>query len=282
MNTTGRRFAVILYTIAFFGLLGVANAAPVKAPSVPLQPPAKVSSGVPILLYHRFGPTVADSMTTTTAVFEGQINFLRSNGYTVIPLRTVVDWVLGKGPAPPSRSVVITADDAHRTVATVMAPIVLRYHIPVTLFVYPSAISNASYAMTWEQLAQLKQTGLFDIQSHTFWHPNFKVEKRRLTPVAFQKLVDTQLRKPISVLRQRLGVNADLLAWPFGIYTPELMQDAVQAGYVAAFSIKQGRANPSCNAMALPRYLLNNSDRGAVFARIVGGGLPELRASREH
>ncbi|WP_202925576.1 putative glycoside hydrolase [Edaphobacter sp. 12200R-103] len=27
---------------------------------------------------------------------------------------------------------------------------ILKHHAPVTLFIYPSAISNASYALTWE------------------------------------------------------------------------------------------------------------------------------------
>ena len=98
---------------------------------------------------------------------------------------------------------VITDDDAHRSVFTEMFPLVMRYHVPVTLFVYPSAISNASYAMTWEQLRQVEQTGLFDIQSHTFWHPNFKVEKRRLAPAEYEQLVDSQLRKPIAIFKDR-------------------------------------------------------------------------------
>ncbi len=236
--------------------------------------------GVPILLYHRFGPVAADGMTVTTAVFESHLRFLRDNGYTVIPLRTVVDWVRGKGPPPPPRSVVITVDDAHRTVMTEMLPLVLRYRVPVTLFVYPSAISNASYAMTWEQLRQLRQTGWFDIQSHTFWHPNFKAEKRRLAPDAYARLVEAQLLKPKVILKNRLGVDADLLAWPFGIHDPELMEYAARAGYVAAFTIERGRAKPADNPMDLPRYLLSNSDRGTAFALIVGGGLPDMSSNR--
>ena len=52
---------------------------------------------VPILLYHRFGPVVADSMTVTTAVFESHLNYLKENGYTVIPLRHLVNYHLGRG-----------------------------------------------------------------------------------------------------------------------------------------------------------------------------------------
>ena len=281
-KTAGRLPAATLCAIALACLISVAIAAPAKAPNplgVPLQ---TADRGVPILLYHRFGPTVTDSMTITTTVFESHLKYLRDNGYNVIPLRAVVDWLLGKGPAPPARSVVITDDDAHRSVYTGMFPLVMRYHVPVTLFVYPSAISNASYAMTWEQLRQVKQTGLFDIQSHTFWHPNFKVEKRRLVPAEYENFVDAQLRKPIAIFKDRLGVSADMLAWPFGIYSPELMQHAAQAGYIAAFTIEQGRANRSYNIMALPRYLLSNSDRGAVFARIVQGSFTEVRSRQAY
>ncbi len=276
-SNRGRGAAALLCAAALFCLIAPATAAPPSSAVVAQQTAAR---GVPILLYHRLGPTVADSMTITTAVFESHLRFLRDNGYTVIPLRTLVDWVRGKGPAPPPRSVVITADDAHRTVFTEMLPLVVRYRVPVTLFVYPSAISNASYAMTWEQLRQLRQTGLFDIQSHTFWHPNFKVEKRRLAPEAYVKLVDTQLLKPKTIIKQRLGVDVDMLAWPFGIHDPELIDHAVRDGYIAAFTIERGRARPSDNVMELPRYLLSNSDRGTTFAQIVGGGAAETRSSR--
>jgi Predicted xylanase/chitin deacetylase len=103
--------------------------------------------------------------------------------------------------------VVVVADDGHRSVYTDLFPLIKRFQIPVTLFIYPSAISNPSapYAMTWEQLAEVKASGLVDIQSHTFWHPNFKVDKKRLAPAAYEKLVQDQLVKSKTVLDQRLG-----------------------------------------------------------------------------
>src|SRR5690242_9619856 len=90
-------------------------------------------------------------------------------------------------------AVVITVDDGHRSVYSDMLPLVRKYRLPVTLFIYPSAISNASYAMTWAQLEALKETGFFDIQSHTYWHPNFKTERRRLGAPDFDKFATMQL-----------------------------------------------------------------------------------------
>jgi peptidoglycan/xylan/chitin deacetylase (PgdA/CDA1 family) len=223
----------------------------------------------PIILYHRFGPVVADGMTITTDVFESHLKYLRDKGYTVIPLRQLVNFYLRKGPQPPLRSVVIVVDDGHKTVYTDMLPLVKKYRIPVTLFLYPSAISNASYAMTWDQLRALKKTGLFDMQSHTYWHPNFNKEKKRLKPAEYEKFVEMQLKKAKEKLEKELGAGVDMLAWPFGLYTDELGKKAGEAGYIAAFTIVRRHTNPSDNIMALPRYLLTNPDRGMRFERLI-------------
>ncbi len=232
---------------------------------------------VPILLYHRFGLSVADSMTITTPVFESHLKYLKENGYTVIPLRQLVNYYLRKGPPPPPGSVVIVADDGHKSIYTDMLPLVKKYHIPVTLFLYPSAISNASYAMTWDQLREIKKTGLFDLQGHTYWHPNFKKEKKKLPPAEYEKLVDMQFRKSKDKLEKKLDIKVDMLAWPFGIYDEWLADKAAKAGYVAAFTIERRHANGSDNVMMLPRYLLINADKGKAFEKILAGSASERK-----
>jgi len=198
---------------------------------------AQRSVHVPILIYHRFGPAAIDSMTVTTSLFESQLKYFKDNGYEVIPLRELVDYYLGKRQFPPSHSVVITADDGHISVYRDMLPLVRKYHIPVTLFIYPSAISNASYAMTWGQLRELKETGLFDFQSHTFWHPNFKKEKKRLIPAEYENFVAMQLKKSKEKLEKELNVRVDMLGWPFGIYDDDLIHKAKWSGILQALRI---------------------------------------------
>ena len=233
--------------------------------------PAWGSLPVPILLYHRFGPVAADSMTVTTTLFESHLKYLRDNGYQVIPLRELVDYYLGKRRALPPHSVVITVDDGHISVYRDMFPLVRQYHSPTTLFLYPSAISNAPYAMTWGQLREMKETGIFDLQSHTFWHPNFKKDKKRLTPAEYENLVNMQLRKSKEKLEKELSIRVDMLAWPFGIYDDDLIDKAKEAGYVATYTMERHPAGTLDKVMALPRYLMTNGDSGRILTTMLAG-----------
>lgn len=224
---------------------------------------------VPILLYHQLGAEARNEMTVRTQTFAWQLRYLQSHGYRVIRLRDYIRYRVGVASAPPARAVIITADDGRRSVYTDMLPLVRAYHVPVTLFIYPSAISNASYAMTWPQLAQLVRTGLFDVESHTYWHPNFRIEKARLSPEKYRQFVSMQLTRSKAILERRLGIHVDMLAWPFGIYDAQLMSQASQAGYIAAFSIERRSAGARDPLLALPRYIVTDGDVGAAFARLL-------------
>jgi peptidoglycan/xylan/chitin deacetylase (PgdA/CDA1 family) len=222
-----------------------------------------------ILVYPRFGPVVADSMTVRTSTFRWQLTYLTAHHYTIVPLGTVIAYLRGEAGPPPPQAVVITADDGHESVLTDMWPVVREYRIPVTLFIYPSAISNASYAMTWGQLESLSRTGLFDIQSHTYWHPNFATERRRLAPDDYRAFASMQLCKSRTVLRGRLGVTAKVVAWPFGIYDEELFHIARDCGYVAGVTLKGRLAGSRDEIMALPRFLVTDTATGARFAAML-------------
>jgi peptidoglycan/xylan/chitin deacetylase (PgdA/CDA1 family) len=268
MASSGARFSMryALYTLCVMLSLIVSRADDARA-AAPTE-----SGGIPILVYHRFGPVVADSMTVTTPVFEQQLAWLRDHDYRIVPLRAAVDALREGRVRDLGRAITITVDDGHRTVYTELFPLIKRYRLPVTLFIYPSAISNASYAMTWEQIAEMVRSGLVDVQSHTYWHPNFRREKARLKPAEYRTFVENQLLRSKKVLVDHFHSEISMLAWPFGIVDPELEQMAREAGYVAAFTLERRPALPDADLLALPRYLMTDQDRGARFAAIAAGG----------
>lgn len=226
---------------------------------------------IPILAYHRFAPVATDSMSVRTAAFEAQLQWLGANGYRVVSLDDAVSFLRGEKSDLPPKPVVITVDDGHKSVYTQMAPLVKRYRVPITLFVYPSAISNAPYAMRWEELRELEATGYFRVESHTYWHPNFKMEKKRLTPAEYDRFVDKQLKGSKQKLEEKMGHEVKYLAWVFGIYDGELMDKARRAGYAMAFTIDRRHATSERDPMAQPRYMVVDAHSIGYFSKTLSG-----------
>lgn len=229
------------------------------------------SVSVPILVYHVLNPSIPSSMTITPERFETQVKWLKDNGYTVIPLKQLVNFLQGKKVTLPAKPIVITADDGWESDYTYMYPIARKYHIPITLFIYPGTISEGKHALTWEQVKELMNTGLFDIQAHTYTHPNFKQEKKHLSNSAYEKSVRHELADSKKVLEDKLKTKIEFLAWPFGIYDNYLEQQAEKAGYAMAFTIDYRSASKIYRPMAEPRYMIVDSENMATFASIVKG-----------
>ncbi len=229
------------------------------------------SISVPILVYHVLNPTIPSSMTITPERFESQVKWLKDNGYTVIPLKQLVSYLQGKNTSLPPKPIVITADDGWKSDYTYMYPIAQKYHIPITLFIYPGTISQGKNALTWDQLKELMQTGLFDVQDHTFTHPNFKQAKKHMSQEAYEKFVHRELFASKKILEDKLGIKVDFIAWPFGIYDNYLEQQAAKAGYAMAFTIDYRHASRIYRPTAQPRYMIVDSENMPIFSSIVKG-----------
>ncbi|SDD80209.1 Polysaccharide deacetylase [Sphingomonas sp. YR710] len=228
---------------------------------------------IPILAYHRFDPSAPGPTTVTIRTFESQLHQLAEYGYHITRLRDVVA-ASRDGGGETTRQAAITVDDGHRSVFTVLFPLIRQHRTPVTLFIYPSAISNADYAMTWDQLREMQASGLVNVQSHTYWHPNFKIERRRRSSENYRAFVDDQLQRSKATLEARLRIRVDMLAWPFGIVDADLEAAARKAGYAAALAYRGGPMAPGADLLALPRIPVGDTDRGMRFAALIGATGP--------
>src|SRR5437016_5273130 len=110
---------------------------------------------IPIILYHNLNPSRPGSMNITPQKFEANLQLLKNNGFTFIPLKEAVEYLQGKRDTLPSNPVVLTADDGWESVYTYMYPIIKKLNIPVTLFIYPESISSGKHFLSWDQLKEL-------------------------------------------------------------------------------------------------------------------------------
>ncbi len=236
------------------------------------SPPAAIRDfRVPVLCYHQFGEHVGSTLMVSAETLEAQLGHFANGDFKAIPARRLVQSLLGQAPEPPARSCVLTIDDGYKSAYTIFFPLALKYRIPATIFVYPSAISVFPFALTWQELGEMQASGLIDVQSHSYTHPNLSLEEKRLSGPSFDRFVRRELDLSRQVIEARLGATCDLLAWPYGLSDAELKEDARQAGYIAAFGTVRHPATPQDDVMAIPRFIITERHREASFERILAG-----------
>jgi len=78
-----------------------------------------------------------------------------------------------------------------------------------------------------------------------------------------------QLVKPRRVLQAKLAADADVLAWPFGIYDDDLIRRAAAAGYVAGVTLDARPVRAGDRPLALPRFLVTDAMSNTRFTAIL-------------
>ena len=108
---------------------------------------------VPVIGYDHFKEKCEQSPCISSRVFDEQMKYLKDNGYRVIPMSEFLDFLYYRS-AIPKRSVVITIDGSDRSAYDIAYPILKKYGVPATFFVYPDSIGINETALTWDQLKQ--------------------------------------------------------------------------------------------------------------------------------
>ena len=196
---------------------------------------------VPILCYHRFADSCDSNMCISTASFAAQLAYLKQNGYHAITLAQLNEFLEYRS-AIPAKSVVITMDDAYRSIYDIAYPLLKQYQYPATLFVYTDFIQATSMAMTWDQLREMKAAG-FEIGSHSITHADLTLKKQDESDQAFVARITGELEESKKILDRNLKQNTVFFAYPYGSYDQLTVRLTQQAGYRLGLGIQNG-GNP--------------------------------------
>ncbi len=141
--------------------------------------------------------------------------------------------------------VVLTFDDAARSHATYVAPLLKKLGFTATFYVgeFPG-FENRKHYMSWEQITELHQMG-FEIGNHTQNHPDLR------------QLDATQQHSEVVTIEQRCrqyGIPVpETFAYPGCITTPEILTMLPKKGYTLARVCGSRACNPNTtNPMQVP------------------------------
>lgn len=217
---------------------------PVMVPLRPLNAPGVYADRlqmVPILCYHRLGGGQS-KMVVSPSNFESQMAWLVRNGYRVVRLGDLAEFLAGNRPLP-QRAVVVTFDDGYESVYRHAFPVLKKYGLPATAFVYTDFLGGGE-ALTWPQMQEMLASGLVDIQSHSKSHRNLIERRPGETDPIYRANIDAEMRVPRDILERRLPpLKVRHLAYPFGDANDIVLDSASRHGFELAATVVPG-GNP--------------------------------------
>jgi len=192
---------------------------------------------VPILCYHRIA-SGGGKMVVSIANFQAQLDWLVRNDYQVIRLSRLGEFLAGRA-ALPQRSVVITMDDGYESMYRNAFPLLRRYGMPATLFLYTDFI-GASEGLSWGQLEEMSRSGVVDIQAHSKTHRNLIERLPGETDPIYRQAIEAEVRVPRQVLERRLPVDVNAYAFPYGDANDTVLDVLTRQQYRLAVTVNPG------------------------------------------
>jgi peptidoglycan/xylan/chitin deacetylase (PgdA/CDA1 family) len=217
---------------------------------------------IPILCYHRFGSR-SSQLTVTPAAFEAQMDYLARSGYNVVPLSRLTGFLDGKE-ALPRKTIVVTIDDGYRSTYEIAYPILKKYGVPATVFLYSDFI-GASDALTWPQMKEMADSGLIDIQPHSKTHANLALRLPDETEAKYRERVRREVDAPISVIQERLGIRSVVYAFPYGDVNDTVLDQLKRQGVRLAVTVTPGGNGFFAPPQMLRRSMVFGNDSLEVF-----------------
>ena len=205
-----------------------------------------------VLMYHRFGDDGFPSTSIRVEQFEAQLGHLHDGGYHVVPLGDVISAVTDGKELPP-RAVVITIDDAYRSVYDVAFPRFVEYGMPFTVFVATDAVDQGLPAyMSWDQMREMASKGA-TYANHGATHTSLLERRAGESDETWLARVRADVDKGQRRLTEELEPLLDAFAYPYGEYDARVAGLLRDAGYVA-FGQQSGAIGPYGDLRSLPRY----------------------------
>ena len=230
---------------------------------IPLQPVAPGGvrldgyQVVPILCYPRIG----QEKGVSTRIFEGQVQFLRENGYETISLERLSAFLNLCAPLPP-KAVLITLDSAESWVYESAYPILKRNGFTAAIFV-PTAQIGKPRRLSWRELAAMAAEG-FDIGTSGVSDPLMKNTAKK-KPKDYLRGLEEDIALSKKAIVRNLNIAPTYFAYPGGQTNDQFICLLKKHGYSGALTQEPGENPFFADNFKLRRTIVSGRDSGERF-----------------
>lgn len=235
-----------------------------------------------VLGYHAISAGWPCTLAVTPQALEQQLEQLVRRGYRGV---TLTEMLHGEHRRP---VVVVTFDDAYRSVLELAFPILERLGLPGTIFAPTDHMGGRPMSWpgidhwletehraelvgcTWDELSLLAQAG-WEVGSHSCTHASL--------PSLCDEALDGELRRSRQDCEQRLGRPCHTLAYPYGHSDARVAAAARAAGYVGTVGGPPSPGGPP-HPLRADVYRKDDAWRFALKASVLHGGLTRVARLR--
>lgn len=249
-------------TVTIATVIGAVSVMPAHAQDAELAS----DDGASVIMYHRFGENDYPSTNTRLEQLDAHIEELKNGEYTLLSLGEIVRR-LKSGEGFPEKSVGVTIDDAYRSVYTEAWPRFKEAGIPFTLFVATNPVDRGlKRYMTWNMIREIAADPLVTIGSQTATHLHMidsgEARNRQDLEVSNKRF------------QEELGYVPELIAYPYGEFSKDVIQLSQDMGFVAGFGQHSGAFGANDNIFTLPRFAMNENYGDVARLRTAAQSLP--------
>lgn len=244
---------------------------------------------LPILMYHHFVTSGSDASgaTITEDRFRQDMNYLKANEYTPLLPKDLEAIKLGKM-IMPEKPVMITFDDGYESNYKIAYPILKETQMKATIFVIAKSMDtkprNKIAKLSWDQMKEMYDSGLVDIQSHSYNLHNEESNGKQLLLAAngiqrgliesraqYELRLEKDLTLSIDLIEEKIGNKVTCFAYPYGSYEEWSTNVLKKKGIMFGFMIKNQMGDLNGDVYFLSRYTISmKNDLAKLLDQIVG------------
>jgi peptidoglycan/xylan/chitin deacetylase (PgdA/CDA1 family) len=184
--------------------------------------------------------------------FEKQMEYLYINNYRTLTLRDVKDFYYNSKPLP-EKSVLLTFDDMYKSVLIHAYPILKKYNFHAVGFVVrewifddeKEYVSSKSVCMSRKELEVVSD--VFEFANHTS-----ALHMRSGSSTALMSAEEDELQRDLMSCESFVSTKR-VFAYPFGIYSEELIKSLRELEFLLAFTTEVGSNTIDTDPLRLHR-----------------------------
>lgn len=249
---------------------------------------------LPVVMYHHVLRDTARAGRYVLPVdqLERDLQFLQRAGYTSVTVADLRAFIQRKQKLP-EKIVMLTFDDGYQSMETYVLPLLQKTNSKAVLSVVgsfaqtysDSGDANVNYAcLSWNALRRLQESGLFELQNHTYALHDYHRGRRGLAQkqgedeAAYRAMLKADLQKNQKAICEHTGSTPTALVYPFGAFSAATKQVAKDCGFFCTMTCEEKvntiTAGDETSLFGLGRFNRPAGPDSAAFFRRLGITLP--------